>query len=75
MRLLSLDRQGIQKLIDEMEKECRQIRKSALTFAWHMRGGATYEDILNMSNEEREIINEIIESNLETTKQTKLPFI
>ena len=42
--------------------------------AWYMRGGVTYEDILNMSLSEREAINKIIESNLETTKTSKLPF-
>jgi hypothetical protein len=42
--------------------------------SWYMRGGATYEDILNMSDAERKSINEIIESNLEITKQSQLPF-
>ena len=40
-----------------------------------MRGGVTYEDILNMSIDERHEINKIIESNLETTKKTQMPFI
>lgn len=39
-----------------------------------MRGGASYEDILNMSDLERTVINKIIEENLETTEKTKLPF-
>lgn len=42
--------------------------------AWYMRGGATYEDILNMSDTERKAINSIIESNLEVTKKSQLPF-
>lgn len=42
--------------------------------AWYMRGGVTYEDVLNMSTFERKAINEIIESNLEITKQSQLPF-
>jgi hypothetical protein len=42
--------------------------------AWYMRGGASYEDVLNMSDAERKSINEIIESNLEVTKQSQLPF-
>lgn len=42
--------------------------------AWYMRGGATYEDILNMSQSERTAINEIIESNLDVTKKTQMPF-
>ena len=39
-----------------------------------MRGGASYEDILNMSITERQNITKLIEDNLETTKNTKLPF-
>lgn len=42
--------------------------------SWYMRGGASYEDILNMSISEREAITKIIEDNLETTKNSKLPF-
>ena len=61
-------------MIDGMEHECSDIKKGALKMSWYMRGGATYEDILNMSNDERNAITAIIESNLETTKNTKLPF-
>ncbi len=39
-----------------------------------MRGGISYEDILNMSIDERNAINKIIEDNLETTKKSNLPF-
>ena len=42
--------------------------------SWHMRGGATYEDVLHMSLQERNLISELIKSNLETTKNTKLPY-
>jgi hypothetical protein len=61
-------------MIDGMEQECIDIRRGALKMSWYMRGGASYEDILNMSNDERNAITGIIESNLETTKNTKLPF-
>ena len=39
-----------------------------------MRGGVSYEDVLNMSEDEREIISKIVEENLETTKKTSMPF-
>jgi hypothetical protein len=39
-----------------------------------MRGAVSYEDVLNMSNEDREEINSLIEKNLETTKKSGLPF-
>lgn len=57
-----------------MEKECDMIKRNALKFSWYMRGGATYEDVLNMSPMEREAIAEIIDENLEATKKSGLPF-
>ena len=66
--------EGVQKLIDNMEKETADIKKSALTLTWYMRGGVQYTDVLNMSYEERAMINKLIEGNLETTKKTQLPF-
>lgn len=57
-----------------MEKDCMTIKRNALKFAWYMRGGATYEDILNMSVSEREMLSKIIDENLETTKKTQMPF-
>jgi hypothetical protein len=42
--------------------------------AWHMRGGASYEDILNMSSAERIEISKLIENNLEITKKSQLPY-
>jgi hypothetical protein len=57
-----------------MEKECNSIKKNALKLSWYMRGGVSYEDVLNMSQQERISLNEIIEDNLETTKRTDMPF-
>ena len=57
-----------------MDKESAEIKKSALTLTWYMRGGVQYTDVLNMSYEERAMINKLIESNLETTKKTQMPF-
>jgi hypothetical protein len=39
-----------------------------------MRGGVSYEDLLNMSSSERNDIGKIIEENLETTKKSGMPF-
>lgn len=57
-----------------MEKECDRIRADSMKMSWYMRGGATYNDVMNMSIAERDIINKLIEENLETTKTTKMPF-
>ena len=42
--------------------------------AWFMRGGLTYEDVLNMSVDERTAINNLIDYNLDITKKSQLPF-
>jgi hypothetical protein len=39
-----------------------------------MRGGATYADIMNMSDFERQCILELVEENLETTKKSGMAF-
>lgn len=57
-----------------MEKESNSIRQEALQLAWYMRGGLTYDQALQLSAGERKIINEIVKSNLETTKKSGLPF-
>ena len=39
-----------------------------------MRGGLTYDEAMFLSQQEREIIAKIISDNLETTKESGLPF-
>lgn len=62
------------KLIEDMESEAAGIKRTALKYSWYMRGGASYEDILNMSTTERDAIGKIIDENLETTKKSGLNF-
>ena len=57
-----------------MESETTSIKENAIRMAWSMRGGASYEDILNMSTDERKVISKLIEDNLDTTKKSGLPF-
>jgi hypothetical protein len=57
-----------------MEKEANAIRSQCLKMSWHLRGGGSYEDVMNMSFQERTLISELIKENIETTKTSKLPF-
>lgn len=57
-----------------MEKETRNIRLDVLKLCWYMRGGVTYEEAMQMSQQERGIINDIVKDNMETTKKSGLPF-
>jgi hypothetical protein len=61
-------------MVDRMDQEADSIRQQSLKMSWYMRGGATYEDIMQMSFRERSLISDLIKDNLETTKNSKLPF-
>lgn len=40
---------------------------------WYMRG-MSYSEAISLTQDEREIVGEIIKDNLETTKKSGLPF-
>jgi hypothetical protein len=61
-------------MVDQMEKETRGIRQEVLKLCWYMRGGLTYDEAMQLSQVERDIINELVKDNLETTKKSGLPF-
>jgi hypothetical protein len=57
-----------------LERECEDIKSGAMKMAWYMRGGISYNDVLNLSVTERKSISKLIEENMETTKKSGLPF-
>ena len=61
-------------MVEQMDKEANEIRQEALRMAWHMRGGITYDQALQLSVSERGLISELIKEHLETTKKSGLPF-
>ena len=42
--------------------------------AWAMRGGIQYNDVMNLSLNERKTISDISKENIETTAKSGLPF-
>lgn len=60
--------------MEGLAKEANNIRSESMRLAWYMRGGATYSEVLQMSYQERKIINDLAKDNIETTKKTKLPW-
>ena len=68
------DADRISKIVDDMDREAKNIRNECVKMAWYMRGGLTYTEAMNLSSEERNLVSELIKDNLETTKKTQLPF-
>ena len=73
-RLLISNHDQIDKMVNDMDTETNDIRQEALKMAWYMRGGLSYDHAMQLSVQERKLINEIIKDNLETTKKSGLPF-
>ena len=71
---MTLSNEQVVEYLNSLDKESKAIKKDLLKMCWYMRGGLTYDEAFNLSSQEREIINDIIKDNLETTKKSKLPF-
>ena len=57
-----------------MDNEVKSLKQELLKLCWFMRGGVTYQEIVNMSGPEREMMGKLIKENLETAKKTGQPF-
>ncbi len=71
---MTLNEDAILKLVDDYERQSRAIKDEILRFCWYMRGGITYSDAILFSEQERQIISDIIKDNLETAKKSGMPF-
>ena len=69
-----MDSDKIAKMIDQMDNDITGIRQEAMQMSWYMRGGISYEQALQLSSAERDIISKIIKENMDTTKKSGLPF-
>ena len=57
-----------------MDDQAKLIKAEAMRSVWYMRGGLSFKESMNLSQDEREIIVEIVKANMETTKESGLPF-
>lgn len=66
--------QEILQLAKDMDNEVKDIKRETLKISWYMRG-MSFSEAIMLSHEERELVNEIIKDNLETTRKTQIPFV
>ena len=71
---MTLGPDQIAELVDNLDKDVKNIKNDSLKMAWYMRGGLSYTEAMHLSIDERDLINAIIKENLDTTKKTKMPF-
>lgn len=71
---MQLNLQEIEKLVKEYDKDAKALKDELLKLCWFMRGGLSYTEAHLLTTEERISIAKLVEDNLETTKNTQLPF-
>jgi hypothetical protein len=69
-----MDIDGINQLVNEMDRDSKAIKSELFKMCWYMRGGMTISEAYMTDTQDREIIAKLIEDNLATTKETQLPF-
>jgi hypothetical protein len=68
---------SLDEILEEVrnfEAQQKEIKHELLKICWYMRGGVSYDEAHCLSYEDREIIGKIIKENLNTTKESGLPF-
>lgn len=74
MRILSFGRDEILEESKRLDGDVKQIKSELLRICWHMRGGVNYEEAMALCFEDRQLINDIVKDNIETTKKSGLPY-
>lgn len=64
----------IVEYVESLEDEIKSFKKQLFKLAWYMRGSLTMEQVYQLDITDRNIIFDVIEENLETTKDSGLPF-
>lgn len=57
-----------------MDQEAKAIKEEIIKLCWYMRGGMSLTEAHDLTLTERQLITDLIKSNLEITKETRLPF-
>ena len=60
--------------LKNFESESTNLKLQIMKICWYMRGGMSWQEALNLSSDEREIVSQLVKENLETTKKTGQPF-
>jgi hypothetical protein len=57
-----------------IDNDAKALKAEIFKLAWYMRGAISMDEAFYLTFEDRKIISEIVEDNLETTKKSGLPF-
>jgi hypothetical protein len=59
-----------------LDEQVGEFKRELVRISWYMRGGVTMQELLHIySHDDRESMYAIIKDNLETTKESGMPFV
>ena len=62
------------KYLKEYDSACKNLKLEILKICWFMRGGMSWQEALELSPDERQIVSQLVKDNMETTKKSGQPF-
>ena len=66
----------IEEYLVGLDDEISKFKEDLFRISWYMRGGVTVNDLLHIySFEDRDMIYEIINDNIKTTQDTRMPLL
>jgi hypothetical protein len=66
----------IEEYLVRLDNEVLNIKQKLFNISWHMRGGVTMYELLHVySDDDIQILENIIKEHVELTKETKLPLL
>lgn len=71
---MTASNEEIVEYLEQLDKESKAIRDELMRICWYMRGSISYEEAYYLSLEDKRIIAKIVKENMETTKESGLPF-
>jgi len=73
-KLIQAPEEDIVRMLNKMAKENKSLKADIIKMIWYMRGAISLSEAMQLTNHDRETITKLIESNLQITKESGLPF-
>lgn len=74
MKILTWSIDQILQEVTNLENEVKNFKQELYKICWFMRGSVSLREVYLMGSEDRDIISGIVKENLETAKQSGMPF-
>lgn len=71
---MTLNNEEVVEELERFDKQSKALKKNILKMCWYMRGSISIEEMYQLSFDDRNTINKVIEDNLDITKESGFPF-